>query len=419
MRHPLQCCGGEATGVRETSGAELKITASAMLARGGPSCVIGLEEIRRVAGPRWDKMRESIYSRIEAILRQKLGPSDFFIQIDDVSYLVTIPAVEPEEAQICCLRVAHELHTGLLGPCSIGQLRIAVATAASDTALALSPIVAPQILTLAERAGIDELVGGAPNGAARTRRAALAAAPSSQCELVHRFVPIWDARAEAISAYRCIVEPIEPEADVKTPADRARAALRVALEALDRSVAALETGASRSERFLIHLKVSFETLTSPVARMEFVSACRGLSHELRPYLVFEIGELPVGVPQSRLNELVTTIKAFGRGVTAEAALRNPTLTMYQGIGLQAIGLNLARQQDSLTRIEIERLAASAKRFGMLAFLSEIPNAALVEFARGQGVQWLSGPAIAKALPEPGPMFRLSSESILRRQRRVS
>ncbi|HVV64677.1 MAG TPA: hypothetical protein VHC42_04360, partial [Rhizomicrobium sp.] len=257
------------------------------------------------------------------------------------------------------------------------------------------------------------------NGAARTRRAALAAAPSSQCELVHRFVPIWDARAEAISAYRCIVEPIEPEADVKTPADRARAALRVALEALDRSVAALEKGASRSERFLIHLKVSFETLTSPVARMEFVSACRGLSHELRPYLVFEIGELPVGVPQSRLNELVTTIKAFGRGVTAEAALRNPTLTMYQGIGLQAIGLNLARQQDSLTRIEIERLAASAKRFGMLAFLSEIPNAALVEFARGQGVQWLSGPAIAKALPEPGPMFRLSSESILRRQRRVS
>lgn len=419
MRHPSQCCGGEATGVQDKSGAELKLTASAMLARGGPSCVIGLEEIRRVAGSRWDKMRESIYSRIEAILRQKLGPSDFFIRIDDVSYLVTIPAVEPEEAQICCLRVAHELHTGLLGPCSISQLRIAVATAASDAALALSPIVAPQILTLAERAGIDELVGGAQNDGPSARRASFVTASAPQSELVHRFVPIWDARVEAISAYRCMVEPIEPETDARTPADKARAALRIALEALDRSAAALEKGAARGERFLVHLRVSFETLTSPAARMEFVSACRALSHELRPYLVFEIGELPVGVPQSRLSELVTTVRAFGRAVTAEAALRNPTLTMYQGIGLQAIGLNLARQQDSLTRIEIERLAASAKRFGMLAFLSEIPNAALVEFARSQGVQWLSGPAIARARPEPGPMFRLSAESILQSQRRAS
>jgi hypothetical protein len=158
--------------------------------------------------------------------------------------------------------------------------------------------------------------------------------------------------------------------------------------------------------------VPFETLTSPIARMEFVSACRGLSHDLRPYLVFEIADLPVGVPQSRLNELVTTIRAFGRGVTAEVALRNPTLAMYQGIGLHAIGLNLSAPQDSLTKIEIERLGLSARRLGLLAFLSDVPTPALVAFARDAGVQWMSGPAIARPVMEPGPMIRLYTDEIL-------
>lgn len=398
-------------------GPELKRTSSAMLARGGSSCVIGLDAIRRVAAGRWEKMRPSIHQRIETILRQKLGPSDFFIQIDEVSYLVTIPSVEAEEVQVCCLRVAYELHTGLLGPCTIAQLLIHTAEAKDDDTLVISRIVAPQILTLAERAGLDELVAtGVPGGERKPAGQRTSRVPG---DLVHRFIPIWDARAEAIIAYRCVVGPLEPGPEAVTPNARARAALKIALSTLDVSVTALEAGIARGERFLVHVRVPFETLTSPVARMEFVSACRQLSHELRPYLVFELADLPVGVPQSRLNELVTTIRAFGRCVTAEVALRNPTLAMYQGIGLQAIGLSLSAPQDSLTKTEIERLGVSARRLGLISFLSDIPNIAIAAFARESGVQWLSGPAIAPASAEPGPMVRLYTDEVLRPPRKVS
>jgi hypothetical protein len=150
--------------------------------------------------------------------------------------------------------------------------------------------------------------------------------------------------------------------------------------------------------------------------MEFVGACRSLSHELRPYLVFEIADLPIGVPQSRLNELVTTVRAFGRGVTAEVALRNPTLAMYQGIGLHAIGLNLSAPTDSLTRVEIDRLANAARRLGLISFLSDVPSTSLVAFARDCGVQWMSGPAVAASVAKPGPMVRLYTEEVLRRPR---
>jgi len=392
---------------------ETKRTPSAMLARSGSACVIGLDGIRLVAAARWEKMKPSIYQRIETILRQKLGPSDFFIQIDEISYLVTIPAAEPEEAQVCCLRVAYELHTDLLGPCSIAQLQIAAAVAKDDNTLEVIPIVAPQILTLAERAGLDELISTSKPGDERKPALRRQLSKSAHHDVTHLFIPIWDARAEAIIAYRCEVSTAEPPADSHTPSGKARAALKLALAALDISVAALEASIARGERFLIHVRVSFETLTSPVARMEFVSACRDLSHELRPYLVFEIADLPVGVPQSRLNELVTTVRAFGRGVTAEVALRNPTLAMYQGIGLQAMGLNLSAPQDSLTKTEIERLGLSARRLGLIAFLSEVPTPALVAFARNCGVRWMSGPAIAKPVLEPGPIIRLYTDEIYR------
>jgi hypothetical protein len=149
-----------------------------------------------------------------------------------------------------------------------------------------------------------------------------------------------------------------------------------------------------------------------------VSACRGLSHELRSSLFFEIAELPIGVPQSRLGDLVATMRPFGRGVTAEVALRSPTLAIYQGIGLHAIGLDLSAPQDSLTLTEIERLGASARRLGLLAFLNEVPSGALVAFARDAGIRWMSGPAIAGAMDKPRPMNRLYTNQIFRRARKA-
>jgi hypothetical protein len=396
---------------------ELKRSSSAMLARGGSSCVIGLDDVKRIAGARWQKMRPSVHQRMEQLLRQKLGPSDFFIQIDEVSYLVTVASTDADDVQVCCLRVAYELHTGLLGPCTIGQLKIASAKARDENTLEITPIGVPQILMLAERAGIDELVRPASIAGAN---AAAKASTSSRGEAnSFLFIPIWDARAEAISAYRCVPQSADPELQEHSQGTRARAALLVALGTLNASVNALIEHFARGERFLVHVHVPFETLSSPASRMEFVAACRALSHELRPYLVFEISDLPVGVPQSRLNDLVTTIRPFCRGVTAEVALRNPTLAMYQGIGLHAIGINLSAPQDSLTRIEIERLGINARRLGLVAFLSEVPSPALVEFGRDCGVQWMSGPAVARGAAEPGPMVRLYADELLRRRRIAS
>src|SRR6185312_15847786 len=103
---------------------ELRIAASPALIERGSVIVIGLEAIRDEAGQRWERMRNAIHSHLEGLLRQKLGPCDYYAPIDDLSFLVSLPAASSDEAQILCLRVAHELHQCLLGQCDVGQLRV-------------------------------------------------------------------------------------------------------------------------------------------------------------------------------------------------------------------------------------------------------------------------------------------------------
>ena len=103
---------------------DLRAAAPEALIRRGCVTVIELDAIKASAGARWEKMRETIYARLEAILRQKLGATDFFAQMTEASYLVTMPSCEPEDAHICCLRIAYELHSSLLGECRLSDLRI-------------------------------------------------------------------------------------------------------------------------------------------------------------------------------------------------------------------------------------------------------------------------------------------------------
>lgn len=136
-----------------------KHTPSASLAKcGGGKTVIGLDIIQREFGSRWAKMRKSIYARLEVLLRQRLGSTDFFVLIDDVTCLVIMPTATPKEAQMCCMRIACDLHTGLLGPCAIEQLQIANVVATAEDVLEIAPIAYQHLAKFAENAGLYDLI---------------------------------------------------------------------------------------------------------------------------------------------------------------------------------------------------------------------------------------------------------------------
>jgi len=399
-------------------------TPSARLAQGGgPNILISLDAIRQEAGARWEKMRDTIYARLEALLRLRLASTDFFLPIDEVSYLVSMPNSSVEDAQVSCLRIAYELHSGLLGPCSMQHLQIATAHNSGDDVLELTPVVSRHLAGLAERAQIlDLLVERNSEPAAPAPQSPQASPPQEREVPRYEFTPIWDMQREVVRAYRCgsiahLCASANEAAD--PPSVRTREAARLALGTLQRAATALEEHLTHGERFLVTVPVTYEALTAPVARMEFASACRQLACDLRPYLVYEISEMPHGVPHSRLIDLVGSLKSFGRGVVAQLPIESPCQDVYEGTGLIGLGFALPPAARQIPLIETERLCAVGRRLGIGTFLGNIATADALRFAIDAGVQWLSGPLVAPALPEPKPMCRLPRSEVLQRARATS
>lgn len=358
-------------------------------------------------------MRETICARLEGLFRERLGPSDFFVPVDQTSYLVVTPSSTPEEGLICCLRISYDLHTSLLGSCGMEHLDISRAECVGDDVLECRAFSRFEILQMAEKA---ELVLAPPgSGRLGTETSGLRPVQTVAVETIGseiQFLPVWDAQFQVIRAYRCIYRRVSVAGAGMTLQEEARELSHVALMALSRVSDVLQSHLAQNERFIVNLPVSYAALTSPLARMEFIAACRRLPCELRPYLVFKIEGSPRGVPHSRLIDLVTTIGPFCRGVIAKVSCSERSFGSYCGVGLTALGLGLEAASFSQATAAIERLSAMAKREGLCAFVDDVPDKPTLLHALNAGVKWISGARVLPAVLEPGPLTRLSLDTLI-------
>jgi hypothetical protein len=377
---------------------ELRIAASPALLQRGCVNVIVLDEIKAQTGTRWERLRPSIWAHLNGILRQRLASTDFYVQVDDTTFVISAPSSNQEEAQIFCLRVAHELHTALLGPCEMGSIKIARVTGSSDDLIEITPVEGSELALLATRARLENAPEITPRGPAKSEQAA-------KPVFSHKFVPVWDSPKEAITTYRCASHMEQDGAGANA---RAKLDLVVTLARLRHATGLLSEHLANGDRFLVWIPISYDLLSSPVGRMEIASLCRGLSSDLRPYLLFEIAELPHGVPQSRLSELVGSLRPFCRGVVAQLPARIANYGAYQGIGLHAIGLSLSSATAAGTEMgsEIFKLNLAAKRQGIVSFVLDVPTEELLRTSRELGVNLLSSTLIGGSQNTPGPVRRL-------------
>ncbi len=383
----------------------LQIAAAPALIERGCVQVIGLEEIRAEFGERWEKRKETVWAHLETLLSQKLGPTDFYVQLDETSFLVSMPTAQPDEVQIFCLRVAHDLYGSLLGRCDTERLRIARVTSVQDGDVRTVIVAGEALHKLAARAGLQAPAAG--EGAKQPDKIGSGFMPPDKFR--HSFLPMWDAQKEALTTYRaiCDFDPLAAEGASRREKFELARTISGINDAARRLAAHLAAGA----RFLMWIPLPYNVLSSPAGRMEIAGACRNLSSELRPYLIFEICDMPQGVPQSRLSELVSWLRPFCRITAAQLPARAVNLTAYLGAGLQALGLSVAGATAAETGDEIARLSHAAKKQQILTFVLDVPGWEFMHMARASGIHLLSGPSIGGPMSDPAPIRRLSASSI--------
>lgn len=424
----------------------------AFLAKGCVN-VIELDALKESAGERWPRIREGVYARLETLLRAKLGPNDFFIRLGDTAYLITMPTTEAEDVSVICTRVAYDLHSSFLGQCGLMEIHVDVVAGGEDDALILNRLPPSAVAVLAERAGIADLLSkGGSDGARAIAEAQnqssghehghehhhanvhrdvhgqkhgqsgghpnpYAPAPVETPIVEHQFVPVWSVPNAAVTTYVCEPKsirlagrPLNVAPNVLEPKER----LAVEMSALHHGVAELERLHQTGVRFLLDVTLSFDVFASPAGRMEVLSVCRNMSREYRSFITYVICNVPLGVGQTVLANMVTSLNPFGRGVLATIHPATRTFSGYQGIGLRAVGYNLSEfsVRSVFCADDAERLAHFSRRANVGTFLYGVRDKNSLKFAQDAGIQFLCGPAVAPPTAEPRTMWRLSWAQVL-------
>lgn len=409
----------------------------AFLAKGCVN-VIELSSFKEHSGERWSRICEGVYARLESLLRSKLGPNDLFLRIGDIAYLVTMPTTDPEDVNAICMRVAFDLHTSFLGQCEIEQIEVSMVSAGEDDTLVLHRLPAEKVVSLAEKAGISftpsrgtqaiesrqsppgpqtTSISTATKGIGPTWN--FVEPPPPVLTVEHHFIPIWSVRNAAVTTYACEPKTISAAGrqdsialNQLSPKERVQVditAFRAGIEQLAKSH---EVG----NRFLLAVPISFELLGTPAGRMELLAVSRNLPYSYRHFLIFIIRDVPPGVAQSRLANMVTILRPFGRSVSASIAPTQRAYGAYQGIGLRSIGFDLQEfmPQTPLAQHDVEQLAYFARQANLGTFLSNVRDKSILKYAQDANIGHLSGPAISPALTEPHSMWRLTWAETLSR-----
>jgi len=390
---------------------DIKSVASPALLKRGCVNVIGLESVREQTGARWEKLRDSIYSRLETLLSNKLASTDFFTRLGESAYLVVTPSSDGDDSRLVCLKIAYELHRSLLGTCSVEDLSLSRVMADNANMLQLCGLEKPEILELAMRGGVEELYRDlAAPSVAYSPFVTLAEAAPPDPPPIFCFAPVWDAPREAMTAYRLEVQfPSSAwRQQISAGPGTFKKTLKTFLAGLAHATRIVTVGLQTGGRYLMVIPVSHDVLSVPSGRAEIAGACRNLASELRPFLVFEIADLPPGVPQSRMSELVCSIRPFCRAVTIDLPHGQIDHITYSNVGHQGISLVLSSSiMPPGIGEEIAKLGAVAKRLGLSSMVTGIRSVELADIARRAGVNYLCGPFIGREVDIPQPMCRLS------------
>jgi len=164
------------------------------------------------------------------------------------------------------------------------------------------------------------------------------------------------------------------------------------------------------------IPISHDVLGVPSGRMEIAGAMRNLSSELRPFMVFEITDLPLGVPQSRMSDPVCAIRPFCRAVTIDLALGQIDHVNYANVGHQGFSIALSSPiAPPGIHDEIAKLGGMTRRQGLRSMVTGIQTLDLARAACRAGINHIGGAFVGPDVEVPQPMRRLSWDEMLNRK----
>lgn len=363
--------------------------------------VIDLGRLRPRFGDRWDRSLEKIDAIAAETIQRHLAPEDVFSRYGETSYLLVLARLNPHDAQLKCLLVAREIARRLVG--SEG--------AAEDIDIEGAAIGPKGELEF--RKAEDRSPPAAEAGSVAPRPA--------QGDVQFVFRPLLALRGMVVSTYFCLpirrtrgiafdsgYEVLPDPYDSHQIADLdLRTVSRVALEA--------EEMARSGTQALLSLPVHFETLAGHQGRLPYLKYCARHLAGHAGRLIFELVNLPEGIPQSRLIELAGMLRPTARAVIARFPLARKNFAACRAAGLHAVGADIfhAEEDETVLIRKMDEFVEAASREGLKTYIHGIRTVSLGTAAIASGFDYVDGYALSSIAYAPRQAERFDLHTLYR------
>ena len=291
--------------------------------------LISVDAVRQAFGDRWKDRKARVWGVAETQIGRRIGDEGYMARLNDETYIIVTPTLDPLVARGKAVRVLREILTHFLGDLKSQDITVRVASQYQGGQLICRPLSTEEVEAVVDREpAADEADGGARAGSSlqMTR-----IEPPKVHEIITqegrrlRFSvsvdPLIDLTKGVITAHR--VEPkisYEDTRELLTPAARRRLmpvdVQEVDVATLERALTRLEAGESVSDRPSLLVSVSFLTLTNARARARFLAAVSRERDLIARSVMMEITDFDMGVPKGRLQEAASLLRPFCRAVFA-------------------------------------------------------------------------------------------------------
>ena len=344
------------------------------LAAGGRLTVISLAAVRTRLGSSWPQRRERVWEAVDRQLSRRLQPADRYERISEVEIMLAVGRTR-EESLAFSVNLLKELLVFFLGEPGCGDLRVESVASVRDGRIVWAKVDPSTIATPPNMP---------PDGVA------LLTADGRELRLTFELERIFSVRNAVGAGLR--IKPILSEAFSDQPVGpdwRETLAFADLMKVDLATLGALEPLRSAIAAHKLIVPVSVQTVFSERGLTGVLSHLDGGEAAALGPLV-EICGVDVGTPRARLEETVSMMKRYAKGVIART-----TANRWQEEALRACrfsGLSMdcgAIRDKAKLQAALSSFGKAAHRIGPVSLALGLPTDGGCELAAAAGVSHAS------------------------------
>jgi len=405
-------------------GAHLKgLLADREVVSAGRVQILNLNKIRERLGEHWPRYANKVHAVVHEVFEHRLVRADVYTRVSEFAYVIVFATLSKAEAQIKCSAIAEEIAAKLFGQEEASKL-VEVQTVAIGVGrgVALEKVNVAEVLNdlFDKHAALEgaftakEAVALAAVEAIDARLLEWLKSPFNPvvtelpADLDYRFRLLWDVARNALSTFLCVIVRKTDDPSVSLDysslyrADSADLIAKLDYSVLARVKRELKALHESKRRVLIGCPVHFQTLNRLSSRAYFTTLLKDVPEGFGQYLMFEIVGLPDATPQSRVAEIVATLRPHARSILARLERGAVRFGHIAGTGVHAVGIDAAQYGVPEERLmpAMNDFAAAAKEVGLKSYIHGLPSLSLTTAALGAGFDYIHSHAVHAPLEEP-------------------